>query len=56
MCTDPILFILGIIVSCLMGLLVVLVGLSIVVLKVSPKSKLSDLIRRHLISDVDLEP
>ena len=35
---------------------VLLIGLSLVTLKHFPKSKVSEFIRRHLITDEDLEP
>jgi hypothetical protein len=34
----------------------ILLGVSLMILKHFPKSKLSGWIRRHIISDIDLEP
>jgi len=53
---SPILYKLTIIVSVLMFFIVLLIGLSIMVLKHFPTSKVSTLIRKHIITDEDLEP
>ena len=56
MCVDPILFILGIIVSIILGVFFITIVLSMLSLKYFPKSKFSSWSRRHFITDEDLEP
>lgn len=55
MCIDPILYVLGIVVSILMGTILLFLGVSYVSLKYFPKSKFSSWSRRHVITDEDLE-
>jgi hypothetical protein len=56
MCLSPTLYILTIIVSVLMFFIVLLIGLSMMTLKHFPTTKLSGWVRRHIITDEDLEP
>ena len=56
MCIDPILYVLGVIVSVIMGTFLLLLGVSYVSLKYFPKSKFSSWSRKNILTDVDLEP
>ena len=56
MCLDPVLYYLGIVVTILMGLFVTIIWGSLLTLKYFPTSNVSSFIRRHIITDEDLEP
>lgn len=56
MCLSPILYILTIIVSVLMFFIVLFTCGSMLVLEYFPTTKLSGWVRRHIITDEDLEP
>ena len=56
MCLSPTLYILTIIVSVLMFFIVLFTWGSMLVLEYFPTTKLSGWVRRHILTDEDLEP
>ena len=55
MCLDPFLYYLGVVVFSIMVMFVTLIWGSMFVLKSFPTSKMSGWIRKHIITDEDLE-